>query len=38
MRVGADQNILTMGHDTVAIMRASGGKSVNVLRRYLERA
>ena len=27
-----------MGHDTAAIMRAGGWKSVNVLGRYLEQA
>jgi integrase/recombinase XerD len=38
MRVGAAQDLLTMGHDTAAIMRAGGWKSVNVLGRYLEHA
>ena len=36
MRVGAAQDLLTMGHDTAAIMRAGGWKSVNILGRYLE--
>jgi integrase len=36
MRVGAAQDLLCAGHDTVAIMRAGGWKSVNVLARYLE--
>ncbi len=30
--------LLTVGHDTAAIMRACGWKSVNVLGRYLEHA
>ncbi len=38
MRVGAAQDLLTMGLDTAAIMRAGGWKSVNVLARYLEHA
>src|SRR6056297_187149 len=38
MRVGAAQDLLTMGHDMAAIMRAGGWKSVNVLGRYLEHA
>ncbi len=36
MRVGAAQDLLSAGHDTAAIMRAGGWKSVNVLARYLE--
>jgi integrase/recombinase XerD len=38
MRVGAAQDLLCAGHDTAAIMRAGGWKSVNVLARYLEMA
>ncbi len=38
MRVGAAQDLLCAGYDTVAIMRAGGWKSVNVLARYLEQA
>lgn len=38
MRVGTAQDLLKMGHDTAAIMRAGGWKSVNVLARYLEHA
>ena len=38
LRVGAAQDLLKMGHDTAAIMRAGGWKSVNVLARYLEKA
>ncbi|KEO52386.1 tyrosine-type recombinase/integrase [Thioclava indica] len=38
LRVGAAQDLLKGGHDTVAIMRAGGWKSVNVLARYLENA
>jgi integrase/recombinase XerD len=38
MRVGAAQDLLQMGHDTAAIMRARGWKSVNILGRYLEAA
>ncbi len=38
LRVGAAQDLLKMGHDTAAIMRAGGWKSVNVLARYLEQA
>ncbi len=36
MRVGAAQDLLVMGHDAFAIMRAGGWKSVKVLARYLE--
>ena len=36
MRVGAAQDLLAAGHDTAAIMRAGGWKSVNILARYLE--
>lgn len=38
LRVGAAQDLLCAGFDTVAIMRAGGWKSVNVLGRYLELA
>ncbi|MDX5412061.1 MAG: site-specific integrase [Rhodobacterales bacterium] len=38
MRVGAAQDLLVKGFDTVAIMRAGGWKSVGVLARYLEKA
>ncbi|WP_394155672.1 tyrosine-type recombinase/integrase [Loktanella salsilacus] len=38
MRVGAAQDLLSAGHDTAAIMRAGGWKSVDVLTRYLEYA
>ena len=38
MRVGAAQDLLCAGYDTVAIMRAGGWKSINVLARYLEYA
>ncbi len=38
LRVGAAQDLLAAGHDTIAIMRAGGWKSVNVLARYLEHA
>ncbi len=38
MRVGAAQDLLRRGFDTVAIMRAGGWKSINVLARYLEKA
>ena len=38
MRVVAAQDLLTLGFDTAAIMRASGWKSVNVLARNLEKA
>ena len=38
MRVGAAQDLLCIGYDTAAIMRAGGWKSLNVLARYLERA
>lgn len=38
MRVGAAQDLLRNGHDTAAIMRAGGWKSVAVLARYLEAA
>jgi len=38
LRVGAAQDLLCAGHDTAAIMRAGGWKSINVLARYLEHA
>lgn len=38
MRVGAAQDLLTRGVDTVGIMRAGGWKSLLVLARYLEQA
>ncbi|MBN4046400.1 hypothetical protein JYU02_00190 [bacterium AH-315-P15] len=38
MRVGAAQDLLCAGFDTVSIMRAGGWKSINVLARYLEHA
>ena len=38
MRVGAAQDLLRAGHDTAAIMRAGGWKTINVLSRYLEQA
>jgi site-specific recombinase XerD len=38
LRVGAAQDLLKMGFDTAAIMRAGGWKSINVLSRYLEKA
>lgn len=38
LRVGAAQDLLKMGFNTSAIMRAGGWKSVNVLARYLEKA
>lgn len=36
LRVGAAQDLLRNGHDTAAIMRAGGWKSIDVLARYLE--
>jgi integrase/recombinase XerD len=36
LRVGAAQDLLRNGHDTAAIMRAGGWKSIEVLARYLE--
>ena len=36
LRVGAAQDLLRNGHDTAAIMRAGGWKSVDVMARYLE--
>lgn len=38
LRVGAAQDLLVRGHDAIAIMRAGGWKSINVLSRYLEHA
>lgn len=38
LRVGAAQDLLTRGVDTVGIMRAGGWKSLSVLARYLEQA
>lgn len=38
LRVGAAQGLLCAAHDTAAIMRAGGWKSVNILARYLEHA
>lgn len=36
LRVGAAQDLLSAGHDTAAIMRAGGWKSLSSLSRYLE--
>lgn len=36
LRVGAALDLLRNGHDTAAIMRAGGWKSVDVMARYLE--
>lgn len=36
LRVGAAQDLLCSGFDTVATMRAGGWKSINILGRYLE--
>ena len=36
LRVGAAQDLLRNGHDTAAIRRAGGWKSVDVMARYLE--
>ena len=36
LRVGAAQDLLVSGYDAIAIMRAGGWKSMNVLSRYLE--
>ena len=36
LRGWAAQDLLTHGHDAIAIMRAGGWKSINVLARYLE--
>ena len=38
MRVGAAQDLLSAGHQTAAIMRAGGWKSLHVLAGYLEHA
>lgn len=38
LRVGAAQDLLISGHDSIAIMRAGGWKSIGVLSRYLELA
>ena len=38
LRVGGAQDLLCAGHDTAAIMRAGGWKSINALSRYLEMA
>ena len=38
LRVGAAQDLLCAGYDSVAIMRAGGWKSINTLGRYLELA
>lgn len=38
LRVGAAQDLLCAGHETAAIMRAGGWKSINVLGRYLQLA
>ncbi len=37
LRVGAAQELLKIGRDTAAIMRAGGWKSVSTMVRYLER-
>jgi integrase/recombinase XerD len=36
MRLGTAQDLLSAGHNTAAIIRAGGWKSVDVLVRYLE--
>ena len=38
MRVGGAQDLMTAGHDTLAIMTAGGWKDVEVVARYVERA
>lgn len=38
IRVGAAQDLLSAGHDTLAIILVGGWKSINVLARYLEQA
>jgi integrase len=38
MRVGAAQDLMTSGHDTVAIMTAGGWRNVEVVARYCEKA
>lgn len=38
LRVGAAQDLLRAGHDSAAIMRAGGWRSLNILGRYLEKA
>lgn len=38
MRVGAAQDLMTAGYDTVAIMTAGGWKNVEVVARYVEKA
>ena len=38
LRVGAAQDLLIKGHDTAAIMRAGGWRSLNVLSGYLNQA
>jgi integrase/recombinase XerD len=38
MRIGGAQDLMTAGHDTLAIMTAGGWKNVNVVARYVEKA
>jgi len=38
MRVGAAQDLMTSGHDIVAIMTAGGWRNVEVVARYCEKA
>lgn len=38
MRVCAAQDLMSAGHDTIAIMTAGGWKNVEVVARYVERA
>ena len=38
LRVGAAQELLRQGHDSIAIMRAGGWRTHAVLARYLEQA
>jgi len=38
MRVGAAQDMMAAGFDTLAIMQAGGWKSANVVLRYVENA
>jgi hypothetical protein len=38
MRVGAAQDLLCLGYDSIAIMKAGGWKSPQTLLRYIEAA
>jgi len=38
LRIGAAQDLMSGGRDVVAIMKAGGWRSINVVARYIEAA